>query len=214
MCWKKITPWKESSGPPGRGWEILSICITGADCSIHFPINPSSKVFVLLQNMKNGEKNKRTLGSDKDSFLDLFRWLDRSGALYIIVGGVAANLHGLARSTKDIDLLIPKNFENTEKILEAVSHAAWGIAKEILPEDVLKRPFTIIGDMPRVDLLLRAGKLTFEDAYADHDERLIEGIRFPYASLDALILSKQTNRPRDLLEIEDLKIIKKSKNKK
>ena len=134
------------------------------------------------------------------------RALAKSKARYILVGGVAANLHGIARGTKDIDVLIPKDAENAQKILESLGkHLFFGIAKEILPEEVISKPFTIIGDTPRIDLLLRAGKLKFEDAEKGKKVRVIDDIAVPFVSLEDLLKSKETGRPADELVIQELK---------
>lgn len=139
--------------------------------------------------------------------------LAKSGAKYLLVGGVAENLHGLARATKDIDVLIPKDLENTEKILKALEGLLWGISREILPEEVIKKPFTIIGDTPRVDLLLRAGKIKFEEAYPRRQQKVIEGIKVSYVSVDDLIKSKQTGREKDDLIIKEIRKLKRLKGK-
>ena len=163
--------------------------------------------------MKAGRKNKRTHGSSnmppQEILLEALRLLADSGADYIIVGGVAANLHGLSRGTKDIDLLIPKDLENTEKILEALGGLTCGIAREISAEEVISKPFTIIGDIPRVDLLLCAGKLSYKEASKNKEVRILNGIKVTFVSLDDLIRSKQTDRPNDAIIIAELKKLKK-----
>lgn len=160
--------------------------------------------------MKRGQKNKPTLGIDNEpTFFTGFRALAESGGKYLVVGGVAANLHGYSGSTKDIDVLIPKDLANTEKILRGLDNLTFGISREILAEEVIQKPFTIIGDTPRVDLLLTAGKLKFDEAYPNRKVVTIEGIDIPYVSLDDLIKSKQTGRAKDLLFIQEIKKIKK-----
>lgn len=169
--------------------------------------------------MKNGKKDKPTRGigkfSDNDwrDLLTGLKLLAESGAEYLIVGGVACNLHGLARATKDIDVLIPKDIENTEKILKALENLLWGMSREILPEEVIAKPFTIIGDQPRVDLLLVAGKLKFKEAFPRRIEVEIDGIKTPFVSLDDLVLSKQTERPRDKLDLEEIEKLRKISKK-
>lgn len=160
-----------------------------------------------------GKRNKKTRGFFKRgwevSFLKVLKLLEKSGAKYLIVGGVAGNLHGLSRTTKDIDLLIPKDLENARKILGVLSQLTWGIAKEISAEEVIAKPVTIIGDQPRVDLLLVAGKTKFEDANQRKETRTIEGIKIPFVSLDDFLKSKQTDRPLDALVVEEIKKLKK-----
>ncbi len=164
--------------------------------------------------MKPGKENKKIHGiGEVPHVVTGLKALSESGARYVLVGGIAANLHGLVRATKDIDVLIPKDLDNTRKILKALENLTWGISRELDAEEVILKPFTIIGDMPRVDLLLRAGKLTFEEGYARRIQRTIDGISVPYVSAEDLIRSKLTNRPHDKLDIENLKRLQAIKKK-
>ncbi len=160
--------------------------------------------------MKRGRKTKKIRGiGDIPHIITGLRALAESKARYLLVGGVAANLHGLSRGTKDIDVLIPKDLKNTEKILKGLENLLWGLSKEITAEEVLSKPFTIIGDTPRVDLLLTAGKLKFEEAYPHRLEKTVEGIKIFFVSLEDLIRSKQTSRPQDAIDIKEIKKLKK-----
>lgn len=164
--------------------------------------------------MKRGKKGKKIRGiGDIPHIISGLKVLAQSQAKYLIVGGLAANLHGISRLTEDIDVLIPKDYENTQKILKGLEDLLWGLSKEIPVEEVLSKPFTIIGDTPRVDLLLRAGKIKFEDAYPNHLVKIVDGIKIPYLSLDDLVRSKQTDRPQDKLEIQRIKALQKLKKK-
>lgn len=146
---------------------------------------------------------RRTPGSDNRVLL-VCRLLNRRRARYLVTGGVAANLHGSVRATKDVDLLIPKDLANAKRVLEALGELPLGISRELDAEHVATRPFTIIGDMPRVDLLTVACTVTFEKAWPNRVVRRIAGIRVPYLSLADLIRSKRTGRPSDLADIEVL----------
>ena len=48
--------------------------------------------------------------------IDLLRSLDRHGVRYVIIGGVAVGLHGYARATKDLDVIIEPSAENIERL--------------------------------------------------------------------------------------------------
>jgi hypothetical protein len=76
------------------------------------------------------------------------------------------------------------------------------------PSEFLSKPFTIIGDSSRADLLLSAGSLRFEEARAARLERDVEGVRIPCAGLDALIRSTSTDRLRDQADLDELRLIK------
>jgi hypothetical protein len=144
-----------------------------------------------------------TPGTD-NRVLRLCRLLNRHGVRYVIAGGVAANLHGSVRATKDIDLLVPKDLANMQRLLEALSELPYGIARELDAAVIVKKPFTIVGDDPRVDILTVAGKLKFDPAWANRLERKIDGVRVIYLSLKDLRRSKQTGRAKDEADLEAL----------
>lgn len=131
--------------------------------------------------------------------------LNRHRARYLVAGAVAANLHGSVRATRDVDLLIPTDLANAERVLRALSELPWGIARELDAADVVAKQFTIIGDDPRVDLLTIAAKVRFEAAWPRRLVRRVEGVRIPYLHLDDLIASKQTGRHSDEADLEVLR---------
>ncbi|OGQ07988.1 MAG: hypothetical protein A3G32_07620 [Deltaproteobacteria bacterium RIFCSPLOWO2_12_FULL_40_28] len=168
--------------------------------------------------MKNGKKNKKTrdIGNQSpdsiDALLQVLEKLNQAHVDYVIIGGIACNLHGLIRATRDIDLLIPKNISNTKKILEVLAeNLFWGLAKELDAEEVSKKPFTIIGDQPRVDLLTVAGQVKFDEAYKNSLRRKIQNVDVRYVDIDTLLKTKNTNRPTDYSDSVQLKAIKKMK---
>lgn len=162
--------------------------------------------------MKSGEKNKQTPGlSEESPALRVCRLLNEQRAKYLIIGGIACNLHGLIRATKDIDLLIPKDVKNTESILEALQHLTRGIARELDPSEVAQKSFTIIGDIPRVDLLTVAHRVKFEEANKTALSVKIDGITVPYVDYEILLRTKGTDRLQDKADIERLRQIKAKK---
>ena len=147
---------------------------------------------------------KRTPGTD-NRVLRVCRLLNRRRVRYVIVGGVAANLHGSVRATKDVDLLVPRDVKNMARMLDALGELPYGIARELDAGEVVRKPFTIIGDDPRVDILTVAASVTFDAAYPRRVVRRIAGVRVPYLNLDDLVRSKQTGRAQDIADIERLK---------
>ncbi len=147
---------------------------------------------------------KRTPGTD-NRVLRVCRLLNRRRVRYVIVGGVAANLHGSVRATKDVDLLVPRDLKNMERMLDALGDLPYGIARELDAAEVVRKPFTIIGDDPRVDILTVAATVTFDAAYPRRVVRRIAGVRVSYLNLDDLVRSKQTGRAQDIADIERLK---------
>ncbi len=148
-----------------------------------------------------------TPGSD-NRVLRVCRLLNAERARYLVVGGVAANLHGSVRATRDVDILIPREIANADRVLAALRQLPWGIAREIDADDLVSKSFTIVGDDPRVDVLTLAAKVTFEAAWPRRRTRVITGVRVPYLGLADLIRSKETGRASDVADLEVLRALR------
>ena len=151
--------------------------------------------------------SKRTPGTD-NRVLRVCRLLNAHRVRYIVAGGVAANLHGSVRATKDVDILVPPDLSNMERLLEALAQLPWRIAAELDASELVRRPITIIGDDPRVDVLTVAWTVRFEDAWPNRRTRTVQGIRVPFLSLADLTASKQTGRSSDLADLDVLQGLK------
>jgi hypothetical protein len=147
---------------------------------------------------------KRIPGTD-NRVLQVCRLLNQRRVRYLVAGGVAANLHGSVRATKDVDVLVPPDPKNMAKLLDALAELPYRIAAELDADTIAKKPITIIGDDPRVDVLTVAWRVTFDQAYPRRVVRRIRGVRVPYLSLRDLVRSKQTGRPQDLADLEQLR---------
>lgn len=146
---------------------------------------------------------KPTPGTD-NRVLRVCRLLNRHRARYLVAGGVAANLHGSVRATKDVDILVPREDANMARVLAALGELPYGVAHELDAAEISHHPITIVGDDPRVDILTVAWTVTFDQAWGSRVVRRIEGIRIPYLGRDDLIASKRTGRPADQADIEVL----------
>ena len=134
--------------------------------------------------------------------------LNKQKVKYLVIGGEACILHGLIRTTNDVDILLMKDKKNAVKVLQALSNLTWGIAKEISPDEILNKPITIIGDQPKVDIHTVAWKISYEDAESTKVVRKVEGVKIPFVSIDTLIKTKNTGRLQDKADIEKLKQLK------
>ena len=100
-----------------------------------------------------------------EEFLRLIRNLNANGVSYVLVGGVAMNVHGLVRATEDIDLFIEPNAANIER-LRAALHATWidPSIDEITAEDLCGEYPAIRYGPPSgtlyLDLITRLGEAT------------------------------------------------------
>lgn len=157
--------------------------------------------------------SRRTPGT-ANRVLALCRLLNRHRARYLLAGGVAANLHGSVRATRDVDILVPRHVPNTRRLLAALRELPFGVAGELDPVEVASRPITIVGDDPRVDILTVAWSVSFDEAWPRRMVRRIEGVRVPYLSLEDLLASKRTGRAADRADVEVLRGLLPKKNKK
>ena len=154
------------------------------------------------------EPEPRSAGEHETRVAEVCGLLNRHQASYVVVGATAMQLWGTTRATLDIDILIEPTLDNAARVLEALAGVGSGIAAEHLPEDILRKPVTIIGDSPRVDVLTRAWNLLWKDAQPRAAVFEIEGVPIPTASIEDLIASKRTGRLQDAADIEVLEEIR------
>jgi len=134
--------------------------------------------------------------------------LNRAKAKYLVIGGVACILHGYGRATEDIDILIECTAVNATRVLKALAALGYGFAREWAPGELLKRPITVIGDDPRVDVFTVAWRLKYEQAAPRATTVDVTGVRIPLIALDDLIETKRTGRLQDAADIEALEEIR------
>lgn len=136
------------------------------------------------------------------------RLLQEHGARYLVIGGQACILHGLVRTTEDVDLLIDPSEDNCQRVIAALSQLADGAARELTPRDLLDNVVVKIADEVEVDVSTHAWKVTYADAAPSAVQRVIGDVTIPYLGLDSLIASKQTYREidaADRLRLEELR---------
>lgn len=134
--------------------------------------------------------------------------LNRGKAKYLVIGGVACILHGYARATDDIDILIERSEANAARVLKVLGGLGYGYAREWTAAEVLKRPITVIGDDPRVDVFTVAWKVKYEQAAPNASTVDVDGVKIPLIGIDDLIETKRTGRLQDAADIEALEQIR------
>jgi predicted nucleotidyltransferase len=134
--------------------------------------------------------------------------LNRSGAKYLVIGGLACILHGHARATDDVDILIERTEANAGRVLAALARVGYGFASEWAAADILKRPITVIGDDPAVDVFTVAWKVKYEQAASRSSVVEVDGVDIPLIGIDDLIETKRTGRLQDAADIEVLEEIR------
>lgn len=128
------------------------------------------------------------------------RELNRRSVNYIVVGGMAINIHGFARNTEDIDLLIETGDLNEGKVLEVLSLLPDGAAKELKPGEVAEYVVIRVCDDITVDLMAKACGHDYESAKDLVSPVLVDGVTIPFASPILLWKTKQTFREKDQID--------------
>jgi acylphosphatase len=140
----------------------------------------------------------------------IFRALHREGVQYAVFGAVALNLHGIVRTTEDLDIFIAPTEENVERLKAALRSVYSDPAiDEILASDLL-------GDYPAVayvpeegpfhlDILTRLGEVfRFQDL--EVQETHFKGIPVPVVTPRMLHrMKRDTVRLKDRSDAEELR---------
>lgn len=152
--------------------------------------------------------------ADNDPLLRVCSLLNKHSAKYLIIGGHACILHGLVRTTEDVDILVEGSEENLAKVITALSEMEDGAAKELTPRDLLENVIVKIADEMEVDVSRSAWRISYEDAIGSALRVEIDGVNVPYVDLKTLIATKETPREQDRADVERLKCLLNQKRRK
>jgi hypothetical protein len=150
-------------------------------------------------------------GPEQFPLLRVCSLLNAEGAKYLVIGGRAVILHGLVRTTEDVDILIEESEDNFKRVIAGLSKMEEHFAAELTPQDFIDNVVVTIGDEVHVDVSTRAWKVSYADAAPTALESIFEGVRVPYLGWDMLVASKQTYREKDQIDLLQLRALKERK---
>ena len=144
----------------------------------------------------------------------VIRLLGRHEVRYVLIGGLAAVVHGAPLVTQDVDLCYARDTTNLERLADALREvnaelrgAEPGLAFR-LDEVTLARgdAFTFTTDIGSLDIMATpAGVAGYEELARTADPIGLFGYRVLVASVDDLIRMKRAaGRPKDLLALEEI----------
>lgn len=150
----------------------------------------------------------------KETITQFIELANKFGVKMILIGGGAVNFHGYQRHSADVDFWIQPDEKNPKKIVFTFQEMGFEIHE--FPDEVKKRDKNISVKFTPNDLELitrfEIGK-TFDQAYQDADEVKIGKKtlkKWKVLSFADLLESKRrAARPKDLLDIEQLKLKRK-----
>jgi len=152
------------------------------------------------------------------NFEELVPLLANAHIEFILVGGVAATLHGSARSTQDLDIVYHRTPENMATLVAAIAphHPYLRGAPPGLPFrfdlDTLRAGgnFTLITDLGWLDLLAEiAGGGTYENLLPHSILVPVFGSECRVLDLETLIHAKRAaGRPKDFEALAELELLR------
>jgi hypothetical protein len=136
-------------------------------------------------------------------FIDLF---NSNEVEYLIVGAFAMGFYRLPRATGDIDFFVNPTYENSLRVVKALSEfgfAHLGLAENVFAKD---NQFLMLGRPPgRLDILTSIDGVHFSDAYRDREFGTLGGRTVPFLSQEHLIVNKlATGRLKDKADAQKL----------
>ena len=153
----------------------------------------------------------------------LLKALSRHKVNFVLIGALAARLHGFPRLTADADITPAGDKPNLERLSAALNDLAAKVYTESVPEGLpfdcsaatlaRARMWNLVTTAGRLDIAFRpAGVEGYDDLKKNAERFEAFGVRFLVASLDDIIRSKEAaGRPKDLDDVAILLAMKRRK---
>jgi hypothetical protein len=132
-----------------------------------------------------------------DDLIALCRNLNREGARYVVIGGMAIIQAGFVRATQDIDLLIEVTPDNLARVRRALMELPDHAVKDMTDDDLDRYLVVRVADEIVVDLMKSACGIEYADASREVDSVNLAGVEIPFANPKLLWKTKQTVRDKD-----------------
>jgi len=141
---------------------------------------------------------------------ELLRAFNDQAVKFLVVGGYAFGVHAEPRATKDLDIFVRSDEENSKAVFRALAQSGAPLGG-LTPSDFKDGTTFQIGQPPaRIDILQHIDGVTFDEAWENRIEGIIDGqIQAAVISRDDLIRNKlATGREQDILDVKKLQTAK------
>ncbi|TRX37357.1 hypothetical protein FNW52_05185 [Flavobacterium sp. ZT3R18] len=141
--------------------------------------------------------------------VEIWKYFFLNKVKYLTIGGFAVNIYGYGRNTGDIDIFIKDSIENRENLREALKQAGIGDFENLNTMQFIPgwTDITLNFNL-RLDIMTSVKGLentTFEQLLEKAYITEISDIPVYFIDYENLIIAKKAaNRPKDLLDIEEL----------
>ncbi|MFY8112373.1 MAG: nucleotidyltransferase [Flavobacterium sp.] len=153
--------------------------------------------------------------SMNEQILKVWKYLSENNVNYLTIGGFAVNIYGYGRNTGDIDIFIEDTIINRNNLRKALKQAGIGDFENLDTMQFIpgRTDFTLNFNL-RLDIMTSVKGLdntSFDILLEKANIIDIGGIPVYFIDYDSLLISKKAaNRPKDLLDIEELEKINKN----
>lgn len=139
---------------------------------------------------------------------DVLAALNRERARYLLVGGLASVLHGVPRTTTDIDVALDPDPRNVRRALRALERVGL-VPDTIVVEDILGQGGVTAANDLSVDLLTSLPVGTFGGLWRRRNVIRFRGIRAPVVSkADQIRLLRASGRRKDIEDADSLESLR------
>src|SRR3989339_1079054 len=149
-------------------------------------------------------------------YKDVFRALAKKKVRYLVIGGVAVNLYGFARTTLDLDLVIALDQNNRTQFYKTMRTLGFkskkpALAKKLVCGEISPGKTRVVSfyrdEFELIDVFIQS-PLNFEKAFNTRKTFRSEGLSIPTVSYTELLaMKKASGRDQDLIDIGYLKKI-------
>lgn len=149
--------------------------------------------------------------------IEILRVLDRHQVRFVVIGGVAATIHGAAHVTFDIDITPDADVDNADRLSAALIDLDARVRTDAVPEGlafqhdgaslVRAQVWNLTTRFGELDLSFTpSGTSGYPDLVRDAATSELRGLRVLVASLADVVRSKEAaGRPKDLLVLPTLR---------
>lgn len=154
---------------------------------------------------KKREKHRQPILSD--DHLELLFAFNEHKVCYLLVGGYAVGFHTEPRTTKDLDIYIRSDEENSRAVFKALASFGAPLAG-LGPADFQDgQSWFQMGSPPeQVDILQKLDGVSFDESWAKRVEIVVNpSLTIPVISVEHLIRNKRAaGRLQDLADVQKL----------
>jgi Nucleotidyl transferase of unknown function (DUF2204) len=143
-----------------------------------------------------------------DDFVDLLRAFDEAGVDFLVIGGHALAVYGVARTTGDLDVFVRPDPAVALRVIDGLLAFGAPLVTHAITAADFSKPGTVyqMGLPPsRIDILTSISGVGYGDAAREAIAVETRGVRFRVIGRRALLDNKRASgRPKDLEDVRRL----------